>query len=181
MATNTQDETSNDNTNDETSGEVDNKATQQGTTSETEGNGTQQVVTPSQEQRLPDDHPLVKTLAAQKDEIKLLKEAGTTSDDLAGKLATAQAEADKLAPLQARYDRLEAFLTAVGGPLAQALDSKRFTTALFESDTDIKDLVDDWNKSNPTATSAALRGGNGNHKGDSGSNINDILRAAAKS
>lgn len=117
---------------------------------------------PQEPAKLPDDHPLVKTLAANKE--KLSKQAAT--------LAEAQAQASKaskleqelnerptkeaLETLQTRYDRLEEFLTAVGGPVGRALDSRTFTKDLFETDKDIEDLVKDWHKANPTQTSDAL-------------------------
>lgn len=79
--------------------------------------------------------------------------------------------------LQKRYERLESFLSSVGGPISKALDSRSFTTQLFESDTDIKELVDKWNSDNPTATSKAL--GSGNGATSSKNSLNDLFRAAA--
>lgn len=140
---------------------------QQSTTPETGGNGsTQESGTSTEEQiKLPEDHPLVKTLAANKTKIASLntelsearaKSAKVTQleEDL-GKRPTQEA----LDTLQNRSDRLEAFLQAVGGPLGKALDSRTFTRDLFETDKDIDQLVKDWNKANPTATSSALASG----------------------
>lgn len=81
--------------------------------------------------------------------------------------------------IQSRYDRLEAFLQALPGPLGKALDSKSFTKRLFESEDKIEDILKDWNKANPTATSAALGGGAG-ATADKKSNMNELLRAAAR-
>ena len=64
----------------------------------------------------------------------------------------------------APIDRLEAFLMKAGGPLARALDSRSFTQALFESDTDVADLVTKWgygHRSGPGTPSRASRGGFG--------------------
>jgi len=79
--------------------------------------------------------------------------------------------------VQTKYDRLEAFLVAVGGPLSKALDSKSFTKDLFESDTSIEDLVDAWNKNNPSHTSSALGAPAG--EGNPSTSINDLLRMAS--
>lgn len=133
-------------------------------TSETEGNGKPESSTLviDDSTQLPETHPLVKSLAAMKDKQKTA----------ATELAEARAQAAKtteletqlgerptkeaIETLQTRYDRLEGFLSAVGGPLARALDSRTFTRDLFETDKDIEDLVKAWNKSNPSATSQAL-------------------------
>ena len=60
----------------------------------------------------------------------------------------------------------------------QALDSKSFSTSLFETDTDIKDLVAQWHKDNPSATSSALTSGPGSET--STKDMNALLRSAAK-
>lgn len=112
--------------------------------------------------KLPDDHPLVKALAGYKE--KISKQATT--------LAEAQAQATKvtkleeelsarpsqeaLDTLQTRYDRLEEFLTTVGGPVGKALDSRTFTRDLFETDKDIETIVKEWHQANPSQTSDAL-------------------------
>lgn len=100
-------------------------------------------------------------------------------DALNAELTTAKEAPTQLAAVQRKYDRLEAFLLGVGGPLRQMLDSRTFSTALFETDTDIKDLVAQWNKENPSATSAAL-GGASADPGGSKPDINALLRAAAQ-
>jgi len=63
--------------------------------------------------------------------------------------------------VQRKYDRLEGFLTKVGGPFAQALDSKSFTQALFETDTPVEELATQWAKDHPTLTTQALGAGTG--------------------
>lgn len=83
-----------------------------------------------------------------------------------------QAELDSY---KARYDRLEQFLLAAGGNVSKALDSRSFTKDLFESDKDIAELVDTWNKSNPSAISGALAGSGQNENQPT---LNDLLRAA---
>ncbi|WNN96039.1 scaffolding protein [Microbacterium phage Schimmels22] len=57
---------------------------------------------------------------------------------------------------QAKYDRLEAFLQSLGGPISKALDSRSFSHKLFETEDDIEDIVKAWKRDNPTATSSAL-------------------------
>lgn len=99
-------------------------------------------------------------------------------DSLTTELTEAKAGTEQHQAIQAKYSRLEQFLVAVGGPLSKALDSKSFTHQLFETDTDIKELVADWHKANPTATSGAL---GGSAAGSQGSvDLNSLLRAAAK-
>lgn len=120
------------------------------------------VDTPQEHTKLPDDHPLVKTLAKQKLDLAAarteLAEARAKSakvselEEELGKRPTSEA----IETLQTRYDRLEGFLQAVGGPLGKALDSRSFTRDLFETDKDIADLVKSWNQANPSATSTAL-------------------------
>lgn len=155
------------------------------TTSETEANGAQQQSQEEQPQQLPEDHPLVKTLAAQKEELKQLRPTAQQAKDLerqVTELQTAKTEAEqvkaKAEATQAKYDRLEAFLMKAGGPLARALDSRSFTQALFESDTDVAELVTKWHKDNPSATSHAL-GGTSAAGGGSKRDPNELLRIAA--
>lgn len=136
---------------------------QQATTPETGGNGEQQPAsTPEKPIELPDDHPLVKTLASQKQQLAASK---TELAELRAKSAQVTQLEDELKArptkeaietLQTRYDRLEAFLQAAGGPVGKALDSRTFTRDLFETDKDIAALVKDWHKANPSATSTAL-------------------------
>jgi DNA repair exonuclease SbcCD ATPase subunit len=159
---------------------------QQQTTDDTSGNGEQQQVTPPVDKsaKLPDDHPVVKQLAADKaklaaarSEIAELraKSADVTKlEEELGKRPTTEA----LETLQTRYDRLEGFLQAVGGPLGKALDSRSFTRDLFETDKDIEDLVKAWNRANPSATSTAL-GASPADPGKGKMDPNTLLRIAA--
>jgi len=183
MPTNEQDQQNNGVT-PETGGQAP-EGQQQATTPETGGNGEQQQTQITDETRLPDTHPLVKAYRAQLEENR--KHSATKAE-----LAEANAKAKKVADLetelaarptqealdtlQTRYDRLEEFTQAVG--LGRALDSRTFTRDLFESDKDIKTLVQEWNRANPTATSQALAstgGGEGKPKHDP----NELLRIAA--
>lgn len=149
-------------------------------TTDTTATETEQVTEPvvNDETQLPDTHPLVKTLATQKDELKQLRAAGTKVTELETQVAELTTKAEAANAIQAKYDRLEAFLTSLGGPVSKALDSRSFSKALFESDTDIKDLVVQWHKDNPSATSSALQSG----AGDTGStkDMNALLRSAAR-
>lgn len=178
MATNETETVTTDST-EETSDQAVDQDTTNSATSETEANGTtEESSTASQEQQLPDTHPLVKALAAQKDELKALRASGQRVKDLETQLEAAVTEKDANAALQSKYDRLEEFLTKAGGPLGKALDSKSFTKDLFESDKAIEDLVTEWHRSNPTATSTAL-GSKGSESGGK-VDINALLRAAGK-
>lgn len=129
--------------------------------------------------QLPDDHPLVRTLAAQKEEIRNLRARGEAVPGLEAQIAELNKKVEATGTLQQRYDRLEEFLAKSGGPLSKALDSRSFTHSLFESDEPVEDLVAAWNRNNPSATSAALGARN---SGDGGSKptVNELLRAAAK-
>jgi len=100
-------------------------------------------------------------------------------DQLAAKAATDSQTGEQLTAVQRKYDRLEEFLSKAGGTLGKALDSKSFTTSLFETDDEISTIVTDWNKANPTATSSALGSGPAAPDGKKPS-INDLLRSAAK-
>lgn len=77
--------------------------------------------------------------------------------------------------LQSKYDRLEEFLLQAGGNLAKVLDSRSFTKDLFESDTDIQELVEKWHKNNPSAVGSAL---SGSSQDNAQPTLNDLLRAA---
>lgn len=158
---------------------------QQGSTSETEGNGTQQQVTIDDSTKLPDSHPLVKAYRTQLEENRKLsgvktelaeaRVAATKATQLEeelGKRPTTEA----METLQNRYDRLEAFALAVG--LTKALDSRTFTKDLFETDKDIKDLVKEFNRANPTATSVALGGGAAGGQGTAKQDPNELIRIA---
>lgn len=170
-----------DSTTDETSG--DQSQQQQTTTSETEGNGQSAAATVDDSTQLPETHPLVKSLSAQKQKIADQK---NEIAELRANSATAtklQEELDKrptqeaLDTLQTRYDRLEAFAQAVG--IGKALDSRTFTRDLFETDKDIADLVKEWNRANPSATSTAL-GSKAAAPADKKADPNALIRAAFK-
>lgn len=157
---------------------------QSSTTSETEGNGQGDGST-TEPQRLPDDHPLVKAYAAQKSRISSqnsemaeLRSKSAKVSQLEDELQKRPTE-DALKTLQTRYDRLEAFLAATGGPLSKALDSRNFTRSLFETDEDVAQLASKWLKDNPTATSQAL-GSTSSEPGKAKVDPNDLLRAAFK-
>lgn len=156
---------------------------QQAASGETPGGEQQQPVTIDDSTQLPDTHPLVKTLKANKDKISSLttelSEARTNSakatqlEEELGKRPTPEA----METLQTRYDRLEEFVLAVG--LGKALDSRTFTKALFESDTDVAQLVKDWHKANPSATSQALGSTAGGQQAEGKRDPNELLRIAA--
>ena len=140
--------------------------------------------------QLPADHPLVKTMAAQKAQLRSsladLNKERKDSQTAKAAFTELTTEVEKLRPVQAtldavqaRYDRLEEFLQAVGGPMGKALDSKTFTTALFETTDNITDIVKKWNVANPTATSTAL-GSGAAAPADKAPDINALLRAAIK-
>lgn len=132
--------------------------------------------------KLPDDHPVVKQLRADKEK---LSKANTELAELRVKSANltkleeelaARPTAEALDTLQTRYDRLEAFAQAVG--IGRALDSRTFTRDLFETDKPVEDLVKDWNKANPTATATAL-GSSAAQPADGKIDPNQLLRIAA--
>jgi len=163
---------------------------QQQTTDDTSGNGSQQQAAPeatpviTKDTVIPDDHPLVKQL---KDDKAKLSKANTELAELRAKskkvtdLETelgARPTTEALETLQTRYDRLEAFLLAAGGPISKALDSRTFTKDLFESDKDIEDLVKDWKKANPSATSTALGSAAAGDTGGKKHDPNELIRAA---
>jgi hypothetical protein len=135
--------------------------------------------------QLPETHPLVKTLAKQKQDLASSKTELAEARAQAAKVAQLEEELGKrptseaVETLQTRYDRLESFLQSVGGPISKALDSRTFTRDLFESDKDVKDLVKDFNKANPSATSTAL-GSSGARPSGATVEVNDLLRAAAR-
>lgn len=160
---------------------------QQAPTGDTPGNGEQQPVTDekptvTKDTVLPDDHPVVKQLKDDKAKLASVRQELTEARAQAANVTKLQEELDKrptteaLETLQTRYDRLEEFVLAVG--LGKALDSRTFTKQLFESDADVAQLVKDWHKSNPTATSTAL-GGSAGGQGTPKHNANELLRIAA--
>lgn len=163
---------------------------QQAPTGDTPGNGEQQQATDTdkpvitKDTVLPDDHPLVKQLKDDKAKLASVRQELAESQAQSVKATKLEEELnarptqEALDTLQTRYDRLEAFLTAAGGPIGKALDSRTFTRDLFESDTDITALVKDWHKVNPTATSQALSSAAGGESSDKKS-PNELLRIAA--
>lgn len=183
MATETTAETATTST-EETSGQEvtnTNTGTESQATPQAGGNGQQQEPTTATQQdtRLPDDHPLVKAYASSQAELKQLKGNQPKIAELETKVQELTAKAESTDAVQAKYDRLESFLTKVGGPLSKALDSRSFTAALFESDEDVDDIVTKWHKDNPSATSSALQSGAGSTQASKG--MSELLRAAAKS
>ena len=167
----------------ETSGQEVEDNTSTGTssaTSETEANGQQQEPTAQQDDRLPDSHPLVKAYASTQDQLKQLKGTHQAKvQELEAKVQELSDKATSAETIQAKYDRLEEFLTKVGGPISRALDSRSFSEKLFNSDADVAELVSDWHKTNPSATSSAL-GSMAAAPGGGKVDINELLRAAAK-
>lgn len=160
----------------------------QAPTSSSEGNGEQQgqqapaTVVIDKDTKLPDDHPLIVKHGELKAKLSTANTELAEARSQSAKATQLQEELDKrptteaLTTLQTRYDRLEAFTQAIG--LGKALDSRTFTRDLFETDKPVADLVKEWNKANPTATSRALGSGAGD-EGSSKPSINDLLRAAA--
>lgn len=165
---------------DETSGQ-EQQDQQQATTDETSAKGEQQPVVIDDSTKLPETHPLVKTLATLKENAKKASTELAEANARAAKATKLEEERDArptqeaLDTLQTRYDRLEAFATAVG--LGKALDSRTFTRDLFESDKDVAELVKDWNKEHPTATSTAL-GGTTTTSAEGKQDPNKLIRAA---
>jgi len=169
----------------ETSGQ-EQQGQQQATTGETSGTGEQQQATTPQvddSTQLPETHPLVKTLAKQKQDLAAAKTALAEANAKSAQASKLEEELGKrptteaLETLQTRYDRLEAFAQAVG--IGKALDSRTFTRDLFETDKPVADLVKDWNKANPTATSQALASTSGGGEGKAKHDPNELLRIAA--
>lgn len=160
---------------------------QQNSTSETGANGEQQQAAPNKTDepiKLPDDHPLVKslaaqkaTLASQKAEIAELRTKSLQVTKLEDELK-ARPSSEALETLQTRYDRLEGFLQAVGGPLSKALDSRTFTRDLFETDTKISDIIAKFERDNPSATSVALGKGSQTGSGTGKIDPNELIRIA---
>lgn len=132
-----------------------------------------------QEQAQEKDPAKVALLADLRTERDKRQAAVAEVETLRTQLAEATTAKDAAVQAQARYDRLEEFLSKAGGPLARALDSRSLTTALFESDQDVQEIVTDWQKANPTATSQALGSGSVDPGGKK-PGMNDLFRSAAK-
>lgn len=143
----------------------------------------QQSTTIDDSTQLPETHPLI--VNHQKIKTDLAKATRDLSEARAQAAKSTKLEEDlakrpteeALTTLQTRYDRLESFLGQVGGPLSKALDSRTFTRDLFETDKDIKELVTEYQRANPTATSTAL-GSKGAAPADGKVDPNALLRAA---
>jgi len=161
------------------------QSTEENSTSETEGQEESEGQSQDDTSTSTDDKaekpkpdPAKQSLLADLNkERKDLKAARTKVTELEATVAELTPKAETVDAIQAKYDRLEAFIQGAGGELGKALDSRTFTRDLFESDKDIKDIVKDWRQANPTATSAALGAGAADPAGK-GPGMNDILRAA---
>jgi hypothetical protein len=171
----------------ESSSETQEQQSQQESTEETSGqdqtqdDNQQQETTDSSstEGDKPKPDPAKQALLADlSKERKEHKASKAKVTELEAKVAELSPRAETADAVQARYDRLEEFLQAVGGPLGRALDSKSFTTALFETDQDIDDIVKKWHKDNPSATTTAL-GSSAAKPAKSKADMNTALRAAA--
>lgn len=98
-------------------------------------------------------------------------------EQLTAKASSLNAQSEELAAVQRKYDRLEQFLLGVGGPLSKALDSKTFSTKLFETDDPIEDIVTAWQAANPSTASKALSS-SAAPADSKKSDIGDLLRQA---
>lgn len=169
---------------------TDPEASQQDPTPPSGGNGGQQAapqqdpapVVIDKDTKLPDDHPLMvkhgelkAKLSTANTELAEARAASTKATQLEAELAK-RPTTEAMETLQNRYDRLEAFALAVG--LTKALDSRTFTKDLFETDKDIKELVKEFNRANPTATSVALGGGAAGGQGTAKQDPNELIRIA---
>lgn len=145
---------------------------------ETEPQETEQATDENQQhddtQRSPQHEALLKDLVKERKSRQAfqakLAELKSSQSDLAK-------QAEALTALQTKYDRLEAFLTAMGGEASEILDSRKFSTALFNSDAKIESLVEDWRKAHPSTAVKALGAGTASTEDDKPS-MNDMLRAA---
>lgn len=147
-------------------------------TTETESQPTEQAADENQQQddtqRSPQHEALLKDLVKERKSRQALQaklaELESSQSDLAK-------QAEALTALQTKYDRLEAFLTAMGGEVSELLDSRKFSASLFDSDTKIEDLVAEWRKAHPSTATKALGAGSASAEDDKPS-MNDLLRAA---
>lgn len=137
-----------------------------------------QATEPVEEQSKPD--PGKQALLADLHKERKERQANQAKvEELTNRLGELQTKAETVDAVQTRYDRLEAFLQAAGGPLSRMLDSRSFTTALFESGTPVEEIVAEWNRTNPSATATAL-GSSGAAPANKGPDMNELLRAAIK-
>lgn len=99
-------------------------------------------------------------------------------DKLSTDLAEALKDKDKLDSLSKRHTRLEALLAAEGSQFAELMDSKKFTSKLYETEDDVNTILQDWLKTQSrTAIDTALQA---NSAGSTtGAKLGDILRAIA--
>lgn len=84
----------------------------------------------------------------------------------------------ELDQIKSRYARLEEFILNSDSSLARALDSRKVTSRLYETDDSIDDILSDWNKSNPTHTSRVLTGSS-SQQSSSKPDISELLRIAS--
>lgn len=139
---------------------------------------TSQEDSAASQEQAPKDLQKASILADLHKERKERQTAQGKVTELETKVSELQTKADTVDAIQGKFDRLEAFLQSIPGPLGKALDSRSFTEALFESDKDIDEILADWNKANPTATSQALGAGAAS-PAPKGPSMNDLLRSAA--
>lgn len=125
-------------------------------------------------QRSPQHEALLKDLVKERKTRQTLQ---SQIAELQSQQAETAKQAEALTTLQAKYDRLEAFLTAMGGEVSEILDSRKFSTALFDSETKIDDLVAEWRKAHPSTAAKALGASSASTEDDKPS-MNDMLRAA---
>lgn len=100
-------------------------------------------------------------------------------DKLSSDLAEALKDKDKLDTLSKRHTRLEALLSVEGSQFANLMDSKKFTSKLYDTEDDVATILKDWLKTQPsTAIGAALQANSANPEGNT-TKLGDILRAIA--
>lgn len=145
---------------------------------EMESQETEQATDENQQQddnqRSPQHEALLKDLVKERKSRQALQ---AKLAELESNQSEAAKQAEAFAALQVKYDRLEAFLTAMGGEVSELLDSRKFSAALFDPETKIESLVEDWRKAHPTVATKALSASSSNGEKDEPS-MNDLLRAA---
>lgn len=125
-----------------------------------------------------DKDPAKQTLLADLHKVRDQKRELTKQLEEANqKLTEAQEASAKLDSLQARYDRLEQFVLQAGGDIAKALDSRSFSSKLFDSEEPIEELASQWRTEHPSVTSTAL----GSSASPTGGKLdmNQLLRLAS--
>lgn len=181
MPTEQQVETTDSTTTDETSEEQ-----EQEVTSETEGNDTKSAAQQQDEDKASDKDDkeptaLKSALAKERADLraanKELKATRSRVTELEAQVKELAPKAEETDAIQTRYDRLEAFLLALDNPVSKILDSRTFSSRLFETDDKIEDIIKDWYKANPSATSQAL-GSKGAGEPAKNTDMNNLLRAA---